>query len=137
MSLPIAPAFADSRTFPVYGGIARSRRAQTTQVSSDIQAYLIGQISDDLAVIQPIQINIERDEDQTYVVSDDLFLVYGNGEVQAKAIHDYVASLIEFYRILEKSAATNKFDQEQFANIQAYIQPVPARGNDAIQTERD
>lgn len=137
MSLAIAPAYANSTKFPVYGGIEQHYLlVRPARIDPDIQAYLRGEILNGLLVIQPFQINIEREEDQSYVVSDDLFLVYGNGGNLSDAINDFVLSLVELYQILERNASSNLFDQKQFAYLQTYIQPKLSRGDYAVQTDR-
>lgn len=137
MSLAIAPAYADSTKFLVYDGIKqRNQPVRPIRIAPEIQAYLHGEILNGLLVIQPFQINIEREEDQSYIVSDDLFLVYGNGGNLSDAINDYVMSLVEFYQILERNANSNLFDQKQFASLQTYIQPKLSGGNYAVQTDR-
>jgi len=42
-------------------------------------------------------INIEMDDDGSYIVSDDIFGVYGNGKSVSESKRDYVSSLIEYY----------------------------------------
>ena|ERR1700690_4597234 len=130
MTMPYTyiPAVPDSLSFDVFPEIAKriNIHPQTIPIKTPIQeikigTFLMGQI-DKLLIIQPIRINIELDEDNTFVVSDDIFLVYGNGNNELDAINDYVSSLIEFYKLLEKNAATNKFDQIQFSNLLTYVQ---------------
>lgn len=134
----VAPTFADTRTYLFPHTEARYQRAHLRQSFQmpHIQAHLVGEIGDDLIIAQPLPISIERDEDQSYIVSDDIFLVYGDGENTEHAIKDYVASLIEFYNIL-KDSKTDPFDQEQFVHLESYIQTRPQRGYDAIQTSTD
>jgi hypothetical protein len=139
MSLPFAPAVADSPFYsPAPKQIAQGqfRRVSIYKIYP-FQAYLVGRIHPNLFLVQPLQINIEIDEDETYVVSDDLFLVYGSGKNQSEAVKDYVQSLVEFYQIIEKNAVSNSFDNQLLTHLQTYIQPRPLRGYDAIQTNRD
>lgn len=138
----ISPAFSDATTFslPLSGGgepIHPRYHVRLAPQPSVSHAYLIGQISNDLFITQPFQINFERDDDGTHVVSDDLFLVYGSGDNQNSALQDYVSSLIEFYEILKKSAPANKFDKGQLTILEKYIQSKPQRGIHAIQAVRD
>ena len=139
MNLPIAPAFADTMVYryqPI-GELRRERvRPMQTLQFPNIQAFLIGEISNELVVVQPLPINIEVDEDSSYVVSDDVFLVYGDGGNRSNALRDYVDSLIEFYEIL-KDSQEDLFDQRQFAHLQEYIQPKSLRGHYALQASRD
>lgn len=98
------------------------------------QAYLMGEISNELQVIQPLQINIEQDEDNSYIVSDDVFLIYGDGNNRIAAMKEYIESLIEFYQIVKKSSVNNQFDKKLFDYLYTYIQPISVRGSNAVQT---
>lgn len=136
------PDCADTNTISlplprVFESMQTRHLVRITPQPSILDVYLIGQISNDLVITQPFQINIERDDDGTYIVSDDLFLVYGNSDNQSDAVSDYVVSLIEFYEILKKNAITNVFDKSQFSMMEKYIQPKSQRDNDAVQAIRD
>jgi len=138
MDTQIAPAFADAGTYllpdpkPIQERRHRVFPVHQFDVAS-IQAYLIGEISKDLEVSQPLEITIEQDEDNSFIVSDDIFLVYGDGGNPSEAIRDYVASLIKYFQLIEKSAETNEFDKALLTHLNSYIQP---RGYDAVQTSR-
>jgi hypothetical protein len=73
--------------------------------SSSVGLY--GAIAPGWQLITPLLIEIERDEDGEFIVSDNFSTVYGNGKTQAKAIKDYCSSLIDYYEILESQANTN------------------------------
>ena len=49
--------------------------------------------------IRPYPLTIERDDDGSYVVSDDVTLVYGRGDTLAEALAEYDASLAEWRAI--------------------------------------
>ena len=131
MTFSYLPTLADSYTFDVYP-IKNERvrlpqliNSRSTSVPSVKPAtYLAGFVSNGWSLIHPLQINIERDEDNSFVVSDDTFLVYGDGDTEFDAITDYVSSLIEFYKILENGANNNDFDKMQFSNLQAYLKSI-------------
>lgn len=140
MSFAISPAFADSAVFygpRPWGQVHPRQNIFPIPKVNFVQIYLVGEIPGNLVVLQPLQVNIEQDEDGAYVASDDLFLVYGDGDDRYSAIKDYALSLVEFYRLLEKGSATNIFDKKLFDYLQTYLQPKPLRGYDAIQTNRD
>lgn len=42
-----------------------------------------------------------------YIVSDNVFLVYGHGETIHAALTDYATSLLEYYDILQKHSKEN------------------------------
>ncbi len=138
MNAGIFAASADSYTSPYFGkSNLPTERARFVVRIAPIQVHLFGEIPGELIVIQPFPINIERDADGSYVVSDDLFLVYGSGDDQSDAIHDYVLSLIEFYRFAEASSTENVHDKKQLEYLQTYIHSKSSWGLDDVQANRD
>jgi len=97
-----------------------------------VQANLYGIISNEYTIVQPLQITIEQDDNDSFVVSDDIFLVYGDGNTKQEAIKEYVESLIEYFQLVENGAASNHFDKMLLSELQSYIQ---RRGKNAIQTD--
>jgi len=59
-----------------------------------------------------------------YIVSDNVFCVYGDGDTEEKALDDYLLSLYDFYQMLEESAKRRKEDKAQFSFLQKYISRV-------------
>lgn len=81
--------------------------------------YLLGDINSDWRISQPLLINIEKDDDGSYVVSDDIFGVYGNGKSLSEAKRDYVLSLIEYYEIL--SSHPDEDSQKLLERVKVYL----------------
>ena len=134
--MTIAPAFADTKNY-IFQNWIDSPRPRPRSKPQLIQIVLMGPINHDLYLVQPLHLNVEQDQDGTFVVSDDIFLVYGNANNPSKAIEDYVTSLVEFYYLLQRGSAVNPFDHEQFAYLQTYIQTEDPRVKNALQTTRD
>ena len=88
---------------------------------SPFQTYLGDLDSPDLHLFSPLGLNIDQEIDGTFVISDDIFLVYGEGDSRASAISDYVVSLKEFYYILKEGSKNNLFDKKQFEILNKYI----------------
>ena len=82
---------------------------------------LIGQIAPGWRVIRPLLVAVERDESGVFVVSDDVTSVYGEGPTQSEAYADYVASLIDYYEMLERDASRHPPTKKLFAYISAYV----------------
>lgn len=83
---------------------------------------LLGDVTQGLRVIQRLVVLVEQDDDGSYVVSDDLFLMYGNGETREAALDDYVTSLIEYYDILDTDAASgDPMSAAQFRHLREYV----------------
>lgn len=85
---------------------------------------LSGEIAPGWRILQPLYVLVEQDRDGSYVISDDIFLVYGAGETATDARDDYVQSLIEYYHILADAAAPDDpTDQAQLRLLRQYVQP--------------
>jgi len=52
-------------------------------------------------IVSPIVIEIEKDDDGEFVVTDRFSTAYGNAASESEAISDYCLSLIDYYEILE------------------------------------
>jgi len=138
MSLLIAPAFADETKYQYKPlGVVEPRRERIRPAKPfqfpDNQVFLLGKISDDLVVVQFLPLTIEQEDDESYIVSDDIFLVYGDGDTKSAAMKEYQVSLVNYFQIIEKSAETNKFDKALLSQLQSYIQ---RRGSNAVQANR-
>ena len=72
--------------------------------------------------IEPLTLTIEKDDDHSYIASDDTFNMYGIGNSIAESVNDYCKVLAEYYRHLsndkdEPSAAL-------FEHLRSYIRPL-------------
>jgi hypothetical protein len=82
-----------------------------------------GQIAPGWKVVMPLLVTLEQDEDGSYVVADDQFLVYGHGDTREQAISDYVVSLIDYYQLLSLRAESNQHSQALFGWLRQYLRP--------------
>ena len=57
-------------------------------------------------IVSSIVVNLEKDDNGDFVVSDNFSTVYGSGATESGAINDYFLSLIDFYEILEAQPHT-------------------------------
>ena len=85
------------------------------------RVFLSGPIPGGWLVQNPLPVSIERDEDGTCIVSDDIFLVYGSGDSLREALRDYLDSLIGLYRLTEISVEANAADELQWEHLQSYL----------------
>lgn len=103
VTFPVAPAVSAAR--PLYG-------------------LLPGPLASGWELRRYLPITIGADEDGWYVLSDNIFLVYGDGDTLPDAQRDYVASLIDYYRIVERDAhGGDDAAQKELARVQAYFGP--------------
>lgn len=113
------PAVADITRYPVCNPEINKLTPSYIRKSA-YDAYLIGKASDRLVFKTFFKINIELDDDY-YIVSDDVFLVYGDGDTREAAMQDYLSSLIEFYEIVKDKSETNVFEHKVFELLQSLI----------------
>lgn len=72
--------------------------------------------------IEPLTLTIERDDDRSFVASDDTFNMYGIGDTIAESVNDYFKVLAEYYRHL--SADKDEPSVALFHHLQSYIRPL-------------
>jgi hypothetical protein len=72
--------------------------------------------------IEPLTLTIERDHDQSFIASDDIFNMYGIGSSIADSVNDYFKVLAEYYRHL--SADKDEPSKALFEYLQSYIRPL-------------
>jgi hypothetical protein len=97
----------------------------TTRLVLIRRFFLSGNITSKWQIIQPLLLTEERDDDGSYLISDDLFEVYGDGSTVPDAIEDYITSLIDYYEILSVSSQENdELVKAQFHRLQRYLRPV-------------
>jgi hypothetical protein len=85
---------------------------------------LIGGISPGWSLKLPLLIRIERDSDGSFIVSDDIFAVHGDGLTLRHAVRDYAASLVEYYHLLSARVASDAHTMALFRRLQRYLGPV-------------
>ena len=72
--------------------------------------------------LQPLNVFVEQEEaDGTFIISDDVFLVFGEGETLEAALRDYLVSLVEDYQLILKHAF-HKPNAPLIGLYQRYIQ---------------
>lgn len=73
----------------------------------------------------PLNLTLATDEDGWNVLTDDVFQVYGDGETLEDARCDYIASLIEYYRMVERDATDgDESAHSEFDRMRSYLRPV-------------
>jgi hypothetical protein len=84
---------------------------------------LTGKIAPGWKIVKPIALDIERDEG-FFIISNDIFLVYGYGDSLEAARADYIQSLLEYYDILVDK--TDGPTRSLFRHLKSYLRPIPA-----------
>lgn len=70
---------------------------------------------------RPLWLNVEQDGNGLFVISDDVFVMFGTGNTEEEALHDYVATLIEYYELL--SQKNDEPTKKLFWHLQTYLRP--------------
>jgi hypothetical protein len=101
--------------------IARSDTAQMVQPGHIRVLDLVGELAAGWQLVQSLQVILEQDTDGSFLVSDDVFLVYGVGDTAAEALHDYYVSLMEYYEFLSTRLESNPHNQNPFRHLRLYL----------------
>jgi hypothetical protein len=71
---------------------------------------------------EPLLVSFICDEDGSFIISDEVFPVYGTGESAAEAMADYVTSLVELYEIVERDVSEGvPHTGDEFARLTHYL----------------
>ena len=94
-------------------------------VSAAPYGLLPGPLGNGWVIARYIPVAIHADEDGWYVLSDTVFQVYGDGGTLAAAQRDYIASLIDYYRMVERDALENDASaRRELKRVQKYVHPM-------------
>lgn len=84
-----------------------------------------GPIAPGWELAQFLPVELERDEDGTYIASDAMLLIYGSGESWREALEDYISALIEYYQLVEEGAERgSENDRRELRRVRGYVRPV-------------
>jgi hypothetical protein len=84
---------------------------------------LVGKVSHGFELVQALPVHVERDQDGSYLVSDLLFGVYGQGPNENEASADFGVSLVEYYDIM--AAGVNPETRAVVNHLRAYLRAGP------------
>jgi hypothetical protein len=83
-----------------------------------------GKVRNDWVINQPVPLVLERDEDDSYILSEDVFHIYGQGSSIDEAREDFIVALVEYYEILKKYADEDDASRELLEKFtQAWLPP--------------
>lgn len=88
-----------------------------------------GNIEETWRMLQPLILWVEREDDGWYIVSDDLFGIYGDGPTFREAQRQYISSLIDHHEFLIRESQRGCPDASlalsELERMQRYLQPAP------------
>jgi hypothetical protein len=83
---------------------------------------LVGSLgSSGLSIRQPIIAVLESDDDGGFLISDPIFVVYGEGHSAAAAHWDYRSALEDYFFLLKDHSERSLEDKKQFAKLKSYV----------------
>lgn len=85
------------------------------------QISLFGRVAPNWKIVQPLSVTIEQGDD-SYIASDDVFVMYGLGDDIAEAVQDYISVLTEYYEVL--SSHHDEPSASLFNRLRSYLQPI-------------
>jgi hypothetical protein len=84
-----------------------SKSLEDLAPAEDLKHFLLfGPLVSGLQLSRPLLVTSEQDEDGLYIVADDVFGVYGDGESEQEALEDYKVSLVDFYELASQDDDT-------------------------------
>jgi hypothetical protein len=85
------------------------------------QVAIAGDIFERFILAQPIVLNFEQGDRGKIIASDDIFYMYGEGNTRQEAVRDYLATLSEYYSLLQSQDDAPSV--ELFSYLQTYLHP--------------
>ena len=89
---------------------------------------LLGPLGHRWLIVQPLSVEIEIDSEGWFVLSDDVFLVYGEGATLEAAWEDYRSSSVEYCDMVKRDAPASAQTQAQYEQLTTIIRPCEAAG---------
>lgn len=117
----VAGAVTAATNFIFSAIVGATRLMQSPTQSPPAPHFLFGHLVPGWTFKLPYPVQIERDEEGSYVVSDDQFAVYGQGEDHSGAIDDYLISLVEYYEFMEAESAGHPPTASVFRRLERLI----------------
>lgn len=97
---------------------------QSSTRMSEVTVLFYGTVREDWVLQQPISLKLERDADDSYVISEDDFGIYGHGATVAEAREDFIVALVEYFEILKQHANADSASRQVFEKFsQLWLPP--------------
>jgi hypothetical protein len=93
-----------------------------------IRNFTGGMPSDlEVTIKSPFNLEITEDDDGSFIISDLLFGVYGEGADPGRAFEDYRAALIDYLLLLKERSANSKEDGNLYETASRHVE-IKTRG---------
>lgn len=87
--------------------------------------FLMGEIAPSWMLIRSILVELDQDEDGSYIMSNTQFGIYGCGDTVFEAQQDFIITLIDYYQLLAERAEREPLTRIEFLRLQLYIDRTP------------
>ena len=96
-----------------------SPRPALPALRSITRYHLAGKVGYGFELVQALPVDVEKDRDGSYLISDPVFGVYGHGTTEDEAFADFSVSLVEYRDILATGA--NPETKTVLAHLATYL----------------
>ena len=93
-------------------------------MAPEVTVSLSGSIAPGWVLSRPLGVTIEQDVDGSWVASDGVFAVYGDGATRREAIQDLVLSLLDYYEQVLARADSTPENRTMWQRLRQYLSPV-------------
>lgn len=83
-----------------------------------------GTLEEGWTLLSPLILRVEREDDGWFVVSDDIFDLYGDAATLRAAVRQYISSLIDHYEFSMREAESNLLALPVREKLRQYVQSV-------------
>jgi hypothetical protein len=83
---------------------------------------LSGKIAPGWKLVKTLPVSVQLDEDGQYLLTDDLFSIFGEGGSISEAQQDLITSLIEYYELVAQYE--DEPSQKLLVMMRKYLQPI-------------
>jgi hypothetical protein len=91
-----------------------------------IRFDLQGPVRPRWTLIKRLQLTLEFEDDDSLILSDDVFLIYGVGDTFKEALSDYLTNLEIYFDLVSSDVATGVQEaQAMLDHLQEYIHLLP------------
>ncbi len=99
--------------------------ATMPSVSQPVYPLMPGHsLSGGLEMTRQLDLHVERIRKGLIIISDDEFMVYGEGKTYAEALIEYKASMADYFELVHDSAQDHPPSLALFDKLLEYIQPI-------------
>ena len=90
-------------------------------VVKESRLVLHGLVAAGWEIVEPLPISVQVDEDGQYLLTDEIFAVFGEGNNLSEARKDLVTSLIEYYELI--AGYEDAPSRELLTMLSKYLRP--------------